>query len=56
MAESEHTGVQFEPVLRYAPPHGKHLYYLALGALGIFYGDIGTSPLYALRESFHAAH
>jgi len=23
------------------------------GALGVVYGDIGTSPLYALRESFH---
>lgn len=29
------------------------LIYLALGALGVVYGDIGTSPLYALRESFH---
>jgi KUP system potassium uptake protein len=29
---------------------------LALGALGIVFGDIGTSPLYALRESFHASH
>lgn len=27
----------------------------ALAALGVF-GDIGTSPLYALKESFHAAH
>jgi KUP system potassium uptake protein len=26
---------------------------LALLALGIVYGDIGTSPLYALRETFH---
>jgi KUP system potassium uptake protein len=26
---------------------------LLLGALGIVYGDIGTSPLYALRECFH---
>lgn len=25
---------------------------LALGALGIVYGDIGTSPLYAFREAF----
>ncbi len=25
---------------------------LTLGALGIVYGDIGTSPLYALKESF----
>src|SRR5688500_8044754 len=26
-----------------------------LGALGIVYGDIGTSPLYALREATNAA-
>lgn len=26
---------------------------LALAALGIVFGDIGTSPLYALRETFH---
>ena len=25
---------------------------MSLGALGVVYGDIGTSPLYALRESF----
>jgi len=25
---------------------------MSLGALGIVYGDIGTSPLYAIRESF----
>ena len=30
---------------------------LALGALGIVYGDIGTSPLYAMRETLnHADH
>ena len=29
---------------------------LALGALGVVYGDIGTSPLYALREAFHSEH
>jgi len=28
---------------------------LSLGALGVVYGDIGTSPLYALRECFHGA-
>ena len=33
-------------------PRGRYLYLLALGALGVVYGDIGTSPLYALRESF----
>lgn len=29
---------------------------LALGALGVVYGDIGTSPLYALRECFSGPH
>ncbi|HET8722982.1 MAG TPA: potassium transporter Kup [Anaeromyxobacteraceae bacterium] len=29
---------------------------LALGAIGVVYGDIGTSPLYALKESFHGSH
>jgi KUP system potassium uptake protein len=28
----------------------------ALAALGVVYGDIGTSPLYALRECFHGPH
>ncbi len=29
---------------------------LCLLALGVVYGDIGTSPLYALRECFHGPH
>jgi KUP system potassium uptake protein len=29
---------------------------LALAALGVVYGDIGTSPLYAFRECFHHSH
>jgi hypothetical protein len=40
-------------------PHGPHaasLAVLTVGALGVVYGDIGTSPLYALRECFHGAH
>lgn len=28
---------------------------MALGAIGVVYGDIGTSPLYAFREALHAA-
>ena len=28
---------------------------LALGSVGVVYGDIGTSPLYALREALHHA-
>ena len=29
---------------------------LILGALGVVYGDIGTSPLYSMRECFHGDH
>src|SRR4051812_43486406 len=29
---------------------------LALAALGIVYGDIGTSPLYAAKEVFNPSH
>src|ERR1700761_7270277 len=29
---------------------------LSLMALGIVYGDIGTSPLYSMRECFHGSH
>jgi KUP system potassium uptake protein len=36
-----------------AAPRGRVNLALALGALGVVYGDIGTSPLYAMREAFH---
>ena len=29
---------------------------LVLGAIGVVFGDIGTSPLYAVKEVFHASH
>mgnify|MGYP000107534860 CR=1 FL=1 len=34
----------------------KYLAALTLGALGVVFGDIGTSPLYALRECFFGSH
>ncbi|UYY58691.1 potassium transporter Kup [Sphingomonas sp. S2-65] len=40
--------------------HGHHpkgsLPTLALGAVGVVYGDIGTSPLYAIKETFVGHH
>ena len=33
-------------------PRGRYLALLSLTALGVVYGDIGTSPLYALHETF----
>ena len=46
---------------RAAPPHRRPggrgpLFALSLAALGVVYGDIGTSPIYALRESLHGTH
>jgi KUP system potassium uptake protein len=34
----------------------RYLLTLSLSALGVVYGDIGTSPLYAFRECFSAEH
>jgi len=53
--DSQHPPIEFIHV-PHPTPRGKHLYYLALGALGVVYGDIGTSPLYAFRESFHHSY
>src|SRR3954454_297035 len=47
-----------------APQDGSHghvhsqgpLYKLAIGAIGIVFGDIGTSPIYAFRETFAGHH
>jgi KUP system potassium uptake protein len=39
-----------------APARGPVLAGLVLAALGVVYGDIGTSPLYALRECFTGEH
>ena len=43
-----------------ATPHSAHpregLAKLAVGAVGVVYGDIGTSPLYAMKEVFVGHH
>lgn len=44
---SSHNDGSGEPAGRLAP--------LAIGALGVVFGDIGTSPLYTFREAFHGA-
>jgi KUP system potassium uptake protein len=38
------------------PSSRGHQLKLAVAALGVVYGDIGTSPLYAVRECFHGTH
>jgi KUP system potassium uptake protein len=37
-------------------PQGRALLTFALGSLGVVFGDIGTSPLYALKECFSGQH
>jgi KUP system potassium uptake protein len=37
-----------------ANPHQSQLNTLTLSAIGVVFGDIGTSPLYAVKEVFHA--
>ncbi|MBP8271514.1 MAG: KUP/HAK/KT family potassium transporter, partial [Sphaerotilus sp.] len=46
------------PVTTAHPQHAspRAIAALTLGALGVVYGDIGTSPLYALKEVFHGGH
>jgi len=39
-----------------APQSAGYLAKLAVGALGVVFGDIGTSPLYSMRVCFQGAH
>lgn len=47
-----------DTVIPERPPHSprRRLLSLSLLAMGVVYGDIGTSPLYALRECFYGSH
>jgi KUP system potassium uptake protein len=49
MLQGEDNGSHKEPA-------GAELPLATLAALGVVYGDIGTSPLYALRKCFHGDH
>ena len=42
--------------MRQADPHKASLPALTLAALGVVFGDIGTSPLYAVKETFSPTH
>jgi KUP system potassium uptake protein len=47
------------PAAVVASTHGHHhggLMKLAVGAIGVVFGDIGTSPLYAMRDTFAGHH
>src|SRR5215217_4384315 len=54
-AASAAASAQDEPSAATAHQHAG-ITALTLGALGVVFGDIGTSPLYALQTVFHADH
>jgi KUP system potassium uptake protein len=50
-------GADAEPPQEASQGHARGpLYKLAIGAIGIVFGDIGTSPIYAFRETFAGHH
>ena len=57
MSQAEAVGAPSAPIEDESHPqiHGS-LKKLALGAVGVCYGDIGTSPLYAMKEVFIGHH
>jgi KUP system potassium uptake protein len=66
VGEKQALGAFTEEILRAPPPpapehgtedpHGRRLAILAFTALGVVYGDIGTSPLYAIKDCFKAVY
>ncbi len=44
------------PAAGHPPASLRRLLILTVGAVGVVYGDIGTSPLYAFRECFYVSH
>ena len=58
MSGSSEAPAAFESATARYPvaPRGRQLLLLSAAALGIVYGDIGTSPLYALRVCFSGRH
>jgi KUP system potassium uptake protein len=61
MGSTELTGNPIEMTSTASPApgstsHSSSKAALAMGAVGVVFGDIGTSPLYAFRETFAGAH
>src|SRR5881275_3754023 len=57
MSISPTGGAETGPPADLAHGHAQGpLYKLAIGAIGIVFGDIGTSPIYAFRETFAGHH
>jgi len=50
------SSAKISPALATSHQRKRRLGFLCLASLGIVYGDIGTSPLYAMRECFYGHH
>ncbi|HSN22490.1 MAG TPA: potassium transporter Kup, partial [Usitatibacter sp.] len=50
------TAPSVRPIPRSTAPHRRATLALVVGALGVVFGDIGTSPLYALKTAFSPEH
>jgi len=62
-AEITNTGTNIAPEVALIDDEGSEAHRvegslpkLAIGAIGVVFGDIGTSPLYALKETFRGHH
>ncbi|MGH8403133.1 MAG: KUP/HAK/KT family potassium transporter, partial [Gammaproteobacteria bacterium] len=53
---AENTAAQTTTNGQAAPAERKRLYALSLGALGVVFGDIGTSPLYTMSSAFSGGY
>ena len=56
MAEPATDSASHDGSTAHTTKHGTGLVVLGLAALGVVYGDIGTSPLYAIKECFGGEH
>ena len=55
IATTEAEALASETTAKPSSEHASAFWKLTLGSLGVVYGDIGTSPLYALKESLSSA-
>ena len=62
MSEAVSPNAEVPPVPTHGLPQQGHghqrggMAKLAIGAIGVVFGDIGTSPIYAFRETFASHH
>ncbi|ABB24860.1 Kup system potassium uptake protein [Pelodictyon luteolum DSM 273] len=55
-SKTEDSDIRSSVMTDHGPSGMKRLAGLSLAALGVVFGDIGTSPLYAVRECFHGEY